>query len=120
MWLGRGAPGLREIYAAAGLTAEEAAPCVAAFSDRAVLTAFLNWYRAGDPADPNGAPVRVPALYVWSTGDPALGREAAEWTRDYVLGDYRFEVLEAIDHWIPEHAPERLAALLLDHFAEHV
>lgn len=119
MWLGGGIDGLRAIYAAAGLTTEEAAPCVAAFSDRAALTAFLNWYRAGDPADANGAPVRVPTLYVWSTGDPALGREAAEWTRDYVLGDYRFEVLEGIDHWIPEHAPERLTALLLEQFRAH-
>jgi pimeloyl-ACP methyl ester carboxylesterase len=114
MWLGRGEQGLREIYAAAGLSEEEAAPCVAAFSDRSALTAFLNWYRAGDPADPTAAPVRTPALYVWSTGDPALGREAAEWTRDYALGGYRFEVLEGIDHWIPEHAPERLCELLLE------
>ncbi len=119
MWLGGGVEGLRAIYAAAGLSEEEAQPCVAAFSDRAVLTAFLNWYRAGDPADPNGAPVRVPTLYVWSTADLALGREAAEWTRDYVLGDYRFEILESIDHWIPEHASERLAALLLDHLGKH-
>jgi pimeloyl-ACP methyl ester carboxylesterase len=115
MWLGRGVPGLREIYAAAGLSDEEAAPCVAAFSDRSALTAFLNWYRAGDPADPAAAAVAVPTLYVWSTGDPALGREAAEWTRDYVLGDYRFEVLEGVDHWIPEHAAEQLSALLLEH-----
>jgi pimeloyl-ACP methyl ester carboxylesterase len=118
MWLGRGVEGLREIYAAAGLTPEEAEPCVAAFSDRAVLTAFLNWYRAGDPADPDGPPVDVPALYVWSTGDPALGREAAQWTRDYVLGGYRFEILEGVDHWIPEHAPERFASLLIEHLRD--
>jgi pimeloyl-ACP methyl ester carboxylesterase len=115
MWLGRGVAGLRELFAAAGLTAEEAEPCVKAFSDRAALTAFLNWYRAADPADPKGPPVRVPTLYVWSTGDPALGREAADWTRDYALGAYRFEIFEGVDHWIPEHAPERLASLLLDH-----
>ena len=119
MWLGRGVAGLREIYAAAGLSEEEAAPCVAAFSDRAVLTAFLNWYRASDPADPTALPVSTPTLYAWSTGDPALGREAAEWTRDQVLGDYRFDVFEGVDHWIPEHAAEGLAALLLDHFAKH-
>ena len=115
LWLGRGVEGLRELYAAAGLSDEEAAPCVEAFSDRAALTAFLNWYRAGDPADPNGLPVRVPTLYAWSTGDPALGREAAEWTRDYVSGPYRFEVFDGVDHWIPDHAPERLAQLMLAH-----
>ena len=118
MWLGRGTAGLREIYAAAGLSEEEAAPCVAAFSERATLTAFLNWYRAGDPADPNAAPVRVPTLYVWSTGDPALGREAAEGTRDFVSGAYRFEILDGVDHWIPEHAPDRLAAWMLEHLRE--
>lgn len=115
MWLGRGVAGLRELYAAAGLTPDEAEPCVEAFSDRAVLTAFLNWYRAGDPADPNGPRVRVPTLYAWSTGDPALGREAAEWTRDYVSGRYRFEVFEGVDHWVPEHASDRFAALVLEH-----
>ena len=115
MWLGRGVEGLRELYAAAGLTQEEAEPCVKAFSDRAALTAFLGWYRAGDPADPQALPVRVPTLYVWSTGDPALGRDAAEWTRDYVLGDYRFAILDGVDHWIPEHAPQRFASLLLGH-----
>src|SRR5262245_57307317 len=114
MWLGRGVTGLRELYAAAGLTPEEAEPCVEAFSERAALTAFLNWYRAGDPADPNGPRVGVPTLYVWSTGDPALGREAAEWTRDYVSGRYRFEILDGVDHWIPEHAPQ-LVPLLLEH-----
>src|SRR5262245_30449335 len=118
MWLGNGVEGLRAMYTAAGLSSEEAAPCVAAFSDRATLTAFLNWYRAGDPADPTAAPVRTPTLYVWSTRDPALGREAAEWTRDHVLGDYRFEVFEGIDHWIPEHAPERFVALLLEHLEQ--
>ena len=119
MWLGRGVDSLREIYAAAGLTPDEAAPCVAAFRERATLTAFLNWYRASDPADPAAQPVATPTLYVWSTGDPALGREAAEWTRNYVLGDYRFEVLDGVDHWIPEHAAERFAALVLEHVRKH-
>ena len=60
--------------------------------------------RRGSGRSRTARPCATPTLYVWSTGDPALGREAAEWTRDYVLGDYRFEVLEGIDHWIPEHA----------------
>ena len=53
-------------------------------------------------------------LHVWSTEDPALGREGAEATADHVEGPYRFEVFEGVDHWIPEHAPERLSALLLE------
>jgi pimeloyl-ACP methyl ester carboxylesterase len=55
-------------------------------------------------------------MYVWSTEDPALGREAAEATASFVEGQYRFEVLEGVGHWIPEQQPGRLNALLLDHF----
>ena len=61
-------------------------------------------------------PVRPPTMYVWSTEDPALGREAAEATASFVEGQYRFEVLEGVGHWIPEQQPGRLNALLLDHF----
>jgi hypothetical protein len=51
-------------------------------------------------------------LHVWSDQDPALGREGAEATADHVEGPYRFEVFEGVDHWIPDHAADRLNALL--------
>ena len=54
-------------------------------------------------------------MYVWSTADVALGREAAEGTAAEVAGPYRFEVLEGVSHWIPEVAADALDALLLDH-----
>jgi pimeloyl-ACP methyl ester carboxylesterase len=60
--------------------------------------------------------VQVPTLYVWSTGDVALGREAAELTAEHVSGPYRFEVFDGVSHWIPEEVPDRLATLLLEHF----
>ena len=50
---------------------------------------------------------RCPTLYVWSTGDEAFGRAAAEATAEWVHGPYSFEVLEHVSHWIPETAPER-------------
>ena len=56
-------------------------------------------------------------MYVWSTEDPALGREAAEATGRFVEGPYRFEVLDGVSHWVAEQAPDRLNALLLDHLA---
>jgi len=116
MWLSRGREGLSELYQQAGLTHDEAEPYVQVFSERAALTAFLNWYRAADPASAAGMrSITTPTLYVWSTEDPALGREAAEWTAEQVAGPYRFEVFEGVSHWIPEHAPERLAALLIEH-----
>jgi pimeloyl-ACP methyl ester carboxylesterase len=82
------------------------------------LTAALNWYRAL-PLQTGGLrrarEVTVPTLYVWSTGDFALGRTAAELTARYVSGPYRFEVLEGVSHWIPEEAPDEVVRLVLEH-----
>ncbi|MEZ4654551.1 MAG: alpha/beta hydrolase [Candidatus Eisenbacteria bacterium] len=57
----------------------------------------------------------MPTLYVWSTEDGAFGRDAAEATRRYVTGPYRFEVLEGVDHWIAERVPDRVSRLLAEH-----
>ena len=84
--------------------------------DGAALTGGLNWYRANDFGAAIG-PITVPTMYVWSTADVALGREAAEGTGAEVSGPYRFEVLEGVSHWIPEVAADALDALLLDHLA---
>jgi pimeloyl-ACP methyl ester carboxylesterase len=81
-----------------------------------VLTACLNWYRAQDLSDISDlGPTTVPTLYVWSDGDLALGRTAAEATAQHVTGPYRFEVLTGVSHWIPEEAPEQLTGWLLEH-----
>jgi pimeloyl-ACP methyl ester carboxylesterase len=84
-------------------------------TERSALTGGLNWYRATYRA-PIG-PVTVPTMYVWSTEDPALGREAAEATGAHCDGPYRFEVLAGVSHWIPEQAADALNALLLEHLA---
>ena len=84
------------------------------------MRAALNWYRAHPvlrAIPPYGHRTTVPTLYVWSDGDMALGRKAAEATERYVTGPYRFEVLEGLSHWIPDEAPDALSALLLEHFA---
>jgi pimeloyl-ACP methyl ester carboxylesterase len=82
----------------------------------AALTGGLNWYRANDFRAPIG-PITAPTMYVWSTADVALGREAAEGSGAEVAGPYRFEVLDGVSHWIPEVAPAALDALLLEHLA---
>jgi pimeloyl-ACP methyl ester carboxylesterase len=82
----------------------------------AALTGGLNWYRANRFEPPAGE-ITVPTLYVWSTGDVALGREAAEGTGAQVQGPYRFEVLDDVSHWIPEVAADALNPLLLEHLA---
>jgi pimeloyl-ACP methyl ester carboxylesterase len=82
------------------------------------MTAALNWYRA-IPFQTRSArrpdKVTVPTLYVWSTGDFALGRAAADLTGRYVSGPYQFEVLEGVSHWIPEEAPDDVVRLVLEH-----
>lgn len=113
---GSGMPGLRRLLIDSGLDSERAAGYVAALAAPGALTAALNWYRAMDPAHVAGLPpVVVPTLYVWSTGDRALGRRAAEATAEWVAGRYRFEVLTGVSHWVPETAPDELHRLLLDH-----
>lgn len=93
---------------------------VATLRQPGALTAALNWYRANDLTDHEVVGViRVPTLYVWSTEDIALGRTAAEASAAYVEGPYRFEVLEAVGHWIPDLASDQLDPLLLDHLARH-
>nr|WP_248488550.1 alpha/beta hydrolase [Tsukamurella sp. PLM1] len=77
------------------------------------LTAALNWYRAGRPPTAIG-PVETPTLYVWTTDDVAFGDVAAFATKDHCTGPYRFEMLEDVSHWAPEHAPEAITTLLLE------
>jgi pimeloyl-ACP methyl ester carboxylesterase len=110
--------GLASLLAETGLDDEDANMYVEALMEPGAMTAALNWYRAMD----SGAlaalvPVSVPTLYVWSTGDDAFGRTAAEGTEAYVGGPYTFEVLENVSHWVPEMAPVELSDLLLRHLA---
>ena len=79
-------------------------------SQPGAMTGALNWYRANDfgAGGVELPPVTVPTMYVWSTDDQALGREAAEATAPWVTGPYRFEVLEGVSHWVPEEVPDVL------------
>ncbi|TCN58488.1 pimeloyl-ACP methyl ester carboxylesterase [Rhodococcus sp. SMB37] len=76
------------------------------------LTATLNWYRAMTPGTGDLPPVKVPTTYVWSTGDAAVGRFAAELCGDHVDADYTFEVLDGVSHWIPDEAPGAVTAAI--------
>jgi pimeloyl-ACP methyl ester carboxylesterase len=100
--------------------ADDPAPYIELLSQPGALTAALNWYRAMAREDSDRCgPVRVPTLYVWSDGDVAIGREAADGCAAHVEGPYRFEALSGVSHWIPEEAPEPFNRLLLDHLAGH-
>lgn len=99
-----------------GVPAEATDSYVATLSAPGALTAALNWYRAMS-SDIKVDPVGVPTTYVWSDGDMAVGRTAAEANAEFVTGDYRFVELPGVTHWIPEQAPEQLARAVLDRIA---
>lgn len=75
----------------------------------------LGWYRALPFASPRSAttPTRVPTTFVWSDGDPALGRGGAVRTARHVHADYRFVQLAGVSHWIPEERPADLAEAII-------
>jgi pimeloyl-ACP methyl ester carboxylesterase len=115
-FLDNDAAGLRALYTASELSDDAVEEYVRVLTQPGAMTGALNWYRAADPGFVEGlGPITTPAMYVWSTSDPALGREAAEATAAEVEGPYRFEVLDGVSHWIPEEAPDALNTLLLEH-----
>ncbi|MGY1606966.1 MULTISPECIES: alpha/beta fold hydrolase [unclassified Geodermatophilus] len=113
--LADGARRLRRMYGDA-VDPEAVEEYVSVLSAPGALTAALNWYRAMSSATPV-AEVPVPTTFVWSDADIAIGRIAAEGCGEHVTGDYRFVELSGVSHWIPEEAPDALAAAILDRIA---
>lgn len=106
---------LRRLFDDAGGTVD-VTDVVRRAQEPGALAAWLRWYSAQRLEDIGSTPaVEVPTLYVWPDGDQALRRAGALGTADWVTGPYRFEVLEGISHWVPEQAPDRLGALLVEH-----
>ena len=105
-----------------GMTAEDLARFRREIVDYGALRGGIHWYRAIPLTDlrASRARVTVPTTYVWSDGDVAITRHAAELCGRYVQGPYHFAVLEGVSHWIPAQAPEPLAALVLDRIERSV
>lgn len=107
---------LRTMLLRSGLPPGQAAHYTQRMRERGALTAALNWYRALPAGRLWSTPaVAVPTLYVWSTGDAALGRAAAIATERFVEAPYRFEVLDGVPHWIPEVVGPVLASMIAEH-----
>lgn len=107
---------LRRMFAGGELSDDAIEHYVATLSEPGALTAALNWYRAafgGERRGPSLEQLTVPTTYVWSNGDAALARSGAEACGQYVAADYRFVELDGVSHWIPEQAPDALAAAIL-------
>jgi pimeloyl-ACP methyl ester carboxylesterase len=112
---GRGAL-LRRTLRRGGLPAALADHYADRMREPGALTAALNWYRAL-PLSGNApvGTVRVPTLHLWGDRDAFLGRTATEATAAFVAAPYALEVLEGVDHWVPELAAERAAELVTAH-----
>ena len=87
---------------------------VAHLAEPGALTAALNWYRAMTAELASAPRTVVPTTFVWGAHDQAIGRVPAEACGDFVDADYRFVELTEIGHWVPEQAPDELAAAILD------
>jgi pimeloyl-ACP methyl ester carboxylesterase len=117
--LADGARRLRERLAESGVPASAIEEHLSVLGNEPAMEAALAWYRArGAIRTPLGM-ISVPTLYVWGDADDTVGRAAAEGTRDFVSGLYRFEVLPGVGHFVADQAPERLNQLLLAHLAQH-
>lgn len=85
---------------------------------RDALDGAINWYRAF-PLTPCLSlathSVRIPTMYIWSSGDSVVSRVGADHTRQYVTGPYDFRILEKVSHWIPEEAPRELSNIIAAH-----
>ncbi|MCW2690055.1 MAG: alpha/beta hydrolase fold protein, partial [Mycobacterium sp.] len=92
-----------------------------AMAEPGALTAAINWYRALPVSDMRGIgdKITVPTMYVWSDGDTGvLGKGARDCGRN-VSGEYRFETLQGVSHWMLDERPDAVADLLLEWFAAH-
>ena len=110
---------LRERLTRSGVPAAAIKEYVSVLGSGPAIEAALAWYRArGAIRAPLGV-IDVPVLYLWGDADDTVGRVAAEGTREFVRGPYRFETLPGVGHFAADQAPEAVNALLLAHLAAH-
>ena len=81
-------------------------------------TAMLNWYRALRYSDRATAallsrPIEIPTLVIWGEADVALDPICLDGTERYAT-DLRIVRLPGISHWVQQHAPDQVNALLRD------
>jgi pimeloyl-ACP methyl ester carboxylesterase len=83
------------------------------------LRAAIDWYRASfrDGARKRIVPskVEIPTLVVWGDRERHLVPELAEPPADWVPRAHVVHVPEG-SHWVHHDAPEKVAALLVEHF----
>jgi len=86
------------------------------------MSAHLRWYRANLPPDafvtdpPTLAPVTVPTLGVWSSGDRALTEHQMTDSAQYCVNGFRYVRIERAGHWLPLDVPDELTRELVKFF----
>jgi len=92
-----------------------------AMASPGLFTAAVNWYRAIPLTDLRALrkKIPVPTMLVWSDGDPAVREKGARDCARHVSGEYRFEILRGVSHWMLDEQPDVVADLLLEWFAKH-
>ena len=113
--LADGARRLRERWTAAGVSPAAIEAHLSVIGAPAAMEGMLAWYRARGALRAPLGPIRVPTLYIWGDADDSVGRAAAEGTRDFVTGPYRFETVPGGGHFVAEQAPQRVNELVLAH-----
>jgi pimeloyl-ACP methyl ester carboxylesterase len=93
---------------------------VEAWSQPGALTGMINYYRAALRRSPRKAaaqlqPIECETLVIWGMRDRHLGSELADPPREWVP-QVRLERIEEATHWVQHDAPERVNALLVEHF----
>ncbi|MEZ4487760.1 MAG: alpha/beta hydrolase [Cyanobacteriota/Melainabacteria group bacterium] len=100
---------------------EEKEQYLAAWSDPKAITGMLNWYRAivrHPPSLPRPATVNVPTLVIWGKQDRYLSVRMAQPSAD-MCKDGRLVILDNATHWVTQDEPEKVGALLLEHFRKN-
>jgi pimeloyl-ACP methyl ester carboxylesterase len=117
----RGNAGLAEALSSShGQSRDAAERDARTMLDAGALRSAINWYRAMPLTDPRSAlPVSVPTMFVWSDGDTACLEQGARACGRYVTGEYRFETLRGVSHWMVDERPGDVARLLAEWFAAH-
>ena len=106
---------LRDALIAQGVATGDTDVYVTQLMEPGAIEGAMSWYRAGGLTGAAVPAVDARTLYVWGTADATVGRMAAELTREYVRGPYRFVPLEGAGHFFVDQFPERTGALILEH-----
>ncbi len=111
---------VRRSLADDGLSAKDIEDLLEGVRPPMALHAAINWYRAsfwdGLRKRLPRAKVNVPTVVVWGDREQHLDAALAVPPPDWVANS-RVVHIEQASHWVHHDAPDKVAALLIEHFA---